>query len=52
MDDIKYRVIKRDSNNRIYETHLRTDSELADHISGTFENTNHKIIAVINIKGE
>ena len=52
MDDIKYRIIKRDSEQRIYETHLRTDKELTEHLKGTFECTDHKVIAVINIKGE
>jgi hypothetical protein len=52
--DAKYIVIKRRNTDDkgTYSVTLRTDYELALHISGTFDNTDHEILSVLNVKPE
>ena len=45
----KYIVVKRDpKDGRIYTVTLLNDAELELHIIGTFKNTNHIILSVVN----
>ena len=45
----KYIVIKKDpKDGRIYTVQLATDEELALHIRGTIDNTDHVILSVTN----
>ena len=44
-----YKLIKFDSNGNVYEVTIESDKALLEHLHGTFEATNHKLIAVIRI---
>ena len=45
----KYIVIKRDpKDGRIYTVNIFTDADLLLHVMGTFENTDHIILSVVN----
>lgn len=50
MKQYKYIVIKKNpDDNKVYEVYLHNDTELAEHIRGTFDYTDHAIISVTNI---
>lgn len=46
---MKYRIIKQEPNGTIYDVERNGESELILHLQSTFENTDHKVIAVINL---
>ena len=49
MKEIKYKLVKKDSNGDVYYTSCLSDEDLLGHINGTFRNTDHEIIAIINV---
>ena len=45
----KYILIKRDpEDNRVYQVYISNDQELAEHIRGTFDHTEHVILSITN----
>jgi hypothetical protein len=47
---MKYLLIKKDPNGRVYETHEDKDENLVNHLKGCFKFTGHQIIAIINLE--
>ena len=49
----KYIVIKKDvEDDRVYEVYIKTDQELKLHVAGTFDNTDHVILSITNVRPE
>jgi hypothetical protein len=44
-----YKVIKRNSDGKVYDTVIESDAKLIEHLKGMFVATNHELIAVIKI---
>ena len=45
-----YKIVKQDKSKKVFETSVKNDDELIQHLNAVFHFNNHKIIAVINLE--
>ena len=46
---MRYRIIKKDRHGTVYDVEKYSEAELVVHLQSTFENTDHTIVAIINL---